>query len=69
MSRFDNAPKRPINLSLNASQNADVLLAVQVRHRWQRWNDDNREAIAAYNERIEREGLTLKKYRTFLKAR
>ena len=83
MLRFDNAPKRPTNLSLNAkvldmarelgmnvSQTVDTLLAEEVRRRyWERWNADNKEAVAAYNERIEREGLPLAKYRTFLKGR
>jgi len=83
MLRFDNSPKRPTNLSLNAkvldmarelgmnlSQTVDGLLAEEVRRRyWERWNDENKDAIAAYNERIEREGLPLAKYRTFMKGR
>lgn len=83
MLRFDNAPKRPTNLSLNAkvldmaralgmnvSQTVDALLAEEVtRQYWQRWNSENKEAIAAYNDRIEREGLPLAKYRTFAKGR
>ena len=83
MLRFDNSPKRPTNLSLNAkvldmarelgmnlSQTVDGLLAEEVRRRyWERWNDENKDAIAAYNERIEREGLPLAKYRTFMKRR
>ena len=83
MLRFDNSPKRPTNLSLNAkvldmarelgmniSQTVDALLAEEVRRRyWERWNEENKDAIAAYNERIEREGLPLAKYRTFMKGR
>jgi antitoxin CcdA len=83
MLRFDDSPKRPINLSLNArvlemarelgmnlSQTVDALLAEEVRRRyWERWNEDNKEAVAAYNERIEREGLPLAKYRSFMKGR
>jgi len=83
MLRFDNSPKRPANLSLNAkvldmarelgmnlSQTVDALLAEEVRRRyWERWNEENKEAIAAYNARIEREGLPLAKYRTFMKGR
>ena len=83
MLRFDNAPKRPTNLSLNAkvldmarelgmnvSQTVDALLADEVRRRyWERWNEENKDAVAAYNERVEREGLPLAKYRTFLKGR
>ena len=83
MMRFDDAPKRATNLSLNAkvldaarelgmnvSQTVDALLAAEVRKRyWERWNDENKDAIAAYNARIEREGLPLAKYRTFMKGR
>ncbi len=73
------APKRATNLSLsghvldaarelglNLSQTVDALLAAEVRRlRWQRWAEDNREAIAAYNQRIEREGLPLADQRSF----
>ena len=83
MLRFDDAPKRPTNLSLNAkvldlarelgmnlSQTVDALLAEEVQRRyWERWNDENREAVQAYNERIAREGLPLAKYRSFAKGR
>lgn len=83
MLRFDKSPKRPTNLSLNAkvldmarelgmnvSQTVDALLAEEVRRRyWERWNDENKDAIAAYNERIAREGLPLARYRTFMKGR
>ncbi len=83
MLRFDDSPKRPTNLSLNAkvldmarelgmnvSQTVDALLAEEVRRRyWERWNEENREAVQAYNERIEREGLPLAKYRSFAKGR
>ena len=83
MLRFDDSPKRPTNLSLNAkvldmarelgmnvSQTVDTLLAEEVRRRyWERWNQENREAVQAYNERIEREGLPLAKYRSFAKGR
>jgi antitoxin CcdA len=83
MLRFDNGPKRPTNLSLNAqvldlarelginiSQTVDALLAEEVRRRyWEKWKEENKEAVTAYNERIEREGLPLAKYRTFMKGR
>ena len=83
MLNFDKSPKRPTNLSLNAkvldmarelgmnvSQTVDALLAQEVQRRyWERWNEQNKDAIAAYNERIEREGLPLAKYRTFAKGR
>lgn len=82
MLRFDDAPKRATNLSLNAkvldaakelgmniSATVDELLAAEVRRRyWERWNEDNREAIADYNARIEREGLPLARYRSFAKG-
>ena len=77
------APKRPINLSLNAkvldmaremdiniSQTVDALLTEEVLRRyWARWNDDNAEAIAHYNARIEREGLFSDRYRTFMRPK
>lgn len=81
--RIDKSPKRPTNLSLNArvldmarelgmnlSQTVDTLLAQEVQRRyWERWNEENKEAVEAYNARIEREGLPLAKYRTFMKGR
>ncbi len=76
-----NAPsvKRPINLSLtsktldmakelgiNLSQTVDAWLSEEVKRRyWERWRDDNREAIEEYNQRIAKEGLPLEKYRSF----
>jgi antitoxin CcdA len=83
MLRFDDAPKRPTNLSLNSkvldlarelgmnlSQTVDALLADEVRRRyWQRWNEENRDAVAAYNARVEKEGLPLAKYRSFMRSR
>ncbi len=79
MLKFENAPKKATNLSLNArvlemaremgmnvSQTVDTLLAAEVRRRyWEQWNAENREAVAAYNTRIASEGLPLAKYRTF----
>lgn len=76
---FDEGGKRPINLSLsvrmlemarelgmNVSATADGLLAEEVKRRyWERWNDDNKDAIDAYNARIEQEGLPLARYRGF----
>ena len=80
MRRFQNAPKRAINLSLNAevvntakglgmniSQTVDELLTKEVlRVYWARWNDDNRAAIEAYNARIEREGSFSQRIRKHL---
>ncbi|KQP43173.1 type II toxin-antitoxin system CcdA family antitoxin [Pseudorhodoferax sp. Leaf274] len=82
MLRFDNAPKKATNLSLNSkvlevarelgmnlSQTVDALLLEEVKRRyWDKWNEDNKEAIAAYNARIAREGLPLARYRTFARS-
>ena len=79
MPMFEDGPKKPTNLSLNSkvlemakelgmniSQTVDALLAEEVKRRyWERWNEENKGAIQAYNERIAREGLPLAKYRTF----
>ena len=79
MLRFDNAPKKATNLSLNSkvlevarelgmnvSQTVDSLLAEEVKRRyWEKWNEENKEAIEAYNARIAKEGLPLAKYRSF----
>jgi antitoxin CcdA len=35
------------------------------REYWQKWNEENKEAIDHYNARIESEGLPLAQYRTF----
>ena len=79
MLNFNNAPKKPTNLSLNSkvlekarelgmnvSQTVDTLLAAEVRRcYWQKWNEENKDAVAEYNARIANEGLPLAKYRTF----
>ena len=55
---------------MNLSQTVDGLLAEEVRRRyWERWNEENKAAISAYNERIERDGLPLAKYRSFARGR
>ncbi len=80
MLRSDPSPKRATNLSLNAkvldmarelgmniSQTVDALLAEEVQRRyWARWNEDNKEAIAAYNARVEREGTLSQRIRGHL---
>ncbi|MBT2323462.1 type II toxin-antitoxin system CcdA family antitoxin [Variovorax paradoxus] len=82
MLRFENAPKKATNLSLNSkvlemarelgmnvSQTVDGLLAEEVKRRyWEKWAEDNKEAMDAYNARIAREGLPLAKYRTFARS-
>jgi antitoxin CcdA len=70
MRRSGESPKRPTNLSLSAkvldaarelglnlSATVDSLLADEVRRRQlERWNEENKDAIAHYNARVEREG-------------
>lgn len=77
MLHFNDSPKRATNLSLNAkvldaarelgmniSATVDALLAEEVRKRyWARWNEDNKDAIAHYNARIEREGTLSQRIR------
>ena len=80
MLRLDkDAPKKATNLSLNSkvlemarelgmnvSQTVDGLLAAEVKRLyWEKWNEENKEAVAAYNARIAKEGLPLAKYRSF----
>ncbi len=80
MRSIRNAPKRPINLSLNSkvldmakemglniSQTVDALLTEEVmRQYWQRWQVDNAQAISDYNARIEREGTFAQRIRQHL---
>lgn len=82
MLNFENATKKATNLSLNnkvleaaremgmnLSQTVDTLLADEVKRRyWAKWNEDNKEAVAAYNERVATYGLPLAKYRTWGKS-
>lgn len=79
MLQFKKATKKATNLSLNSkvlemarelgmnvSQTVDALLAEEVKRRyWQKWNEENKDAIDHYNTRIKSEGLPLAKYRTF----
>ena len=46
-------------------QTADALAEEVKRRYWEKWREDNKDAIDAYNERIRQEGLPLAKYRTF----
>jgi antitoxin CcdA len=73
------ASRRPTNVTLPASLIAEAkqlginiseacetgLRERVVQIRRQRWLEENREAIDGYNARIERDGLTLAKYRRF----
>ncbi len=80
MSHFDlAAPKRAVNLSLNAdllqqlkalninlSQTVEQHLAEVLREaRRQQWLAENQAAIAAYNQCVAEEGLPLESYRMF----
>jgi len=81
MRNLRQSPKRAVNLSLNAkvldmaremglniSQTVDALLTEEVlKQHWARWQQDNAEAIADYNARVEREGLFSDRYRTFMR--
>ena len=82
MLHLKDAPKKATNLSLNSkvleiarelgmnvSQTVDGLLAEEVKRRyWEQWNERNKDAIEAYNERIAKHGLPLAKYRSFGKS-
>ncbi len=82
MLHLNNAPKKATNLSLNSkvleiarelgmnvSQTVDGLLTQEVKRRyWEQWNERNKDAIDAYNERIAQHGLPLAKYRSFGKS-
>jgi antitoxin CcdA len=82
MKRFDNSPKKSTNLSLNSavlelarelgmniSQTVDALLAKEVERRyWEQWQEQNKDAIEQYNERIRRDGIWGAKYRTFARS-
>ncbi len=82
MRQTETASKRAINLSLNAqvltsakdlgmniSQTVDELLTQEVqRRRLALWNEENRDAIAQYNARIEREGTFTQRIRQHLAA-
>jgi antitoxin CcdA len=79
MLKFENTPKKATNLSLNTglleaarhlglnlSQTVNTLLADEVKRRyWAKWNEDNQEAISAYNNRIAKHGLPLTQYRSW----
>jgi len=53
-------------LQVNVSQACENGLSRSVAEaRRARWLDENKEAIEAYNERIERDGTILNRYRRF----
>ena len=73
------APKRPINLSingdllkvgkelgLNVSRVAEEALACAVKEKLaERWQEENRAAVEAYNHRLEAQGVFSHGLRTF----
>lgn len=73
------APKRPTNLSINAdllrqaremdinlSQTLEQALVSEVRRRQQAaWLEENRSAISAYNEHVEKHGVFSDGLRSF----
>jgi antitoxin CcdA len=78
--RFDDALKRATNLTLNskvpdtskalgmnvlATEDKLLMEAVTEAH-WDRWNEDNKDAIADYDARIEREGTFSRRVQLFL---
>ncbi|WP_162566562.1 type II toxin-antitoxin system CcdA family antitoxin [Variovorax sp. SRS16] len=82
MPRIADAPKKATHLTLNSkvlemarelgmnvSQTVDGLLAEEVKHRyWEKWAEENRAAMKAYNERIAKEGLPLARYCSFARS-
>lgn len=53
-------------LGINISKTVDAWFSQEMKRQyWEQWREDNRDAFAAYNARIEQEGLPLEKYRTF----
>jgi antitoxin CcdA len=53
-------------LGVNISQASEAGLAAAVKKaREQKWLEENKAAIEAYNHYVEEHGLTLEKYRTF----
>jgi antitoxin CcdA len=82
MLNLENSAKKATNLSLsvatlekarelgmNLSKTVDSLLAEEVKKRyWAKWNEDNKDAMAAYNDRVAKHGLPLAKYRTWGKS-
>lgn len=53
-------------LGLNMSQLAEIAIADATRlERNRRWKEDNRDALRAYEQEVEKNGLPLAKYRMF----
>ncbi|OAN50646.1 post-segregation antitoxin CcdA [Paramagnetospirillum marisnigri] len=78
--QFDpDAPRKAANLTLNSSlldlarrlkinvsRACELGLEMQIREmRAKQWRHDNADAIASFNEHVERNGLPLARYRRF----
>ena len=54
------------DLGLNMSRVAEIAIAEAARlERNRRWREANREALDAYAQEVERDGLPLARFRTF----
>jgi antitoxin CcdA len=54
---------------MNISQTVDALLAEEVKRRyWEKWKEENKEAIEAYNERVRKHGIWGARHRTWGKS-
>jgi antitoxin CcdA len=59
---YDNsAPKRALSLSINSNLLEEVL----TKKKCMEWLEQNREALEAYNERVEKRGVFSDGLRTF----
>jgi antitoxin CcdA len=51
---------------INVSEACEAGLSERVRQAWRlRWLEENQTAIEEYNDRVERDGLTLERFRRF----
>jgi antitoxin CcdA len=73
------AAKKAVNLSIDAELAAEAkaagtnmsallekALSGELReHRWQKWREENRAALGAYDDHIEKDGLWADEFRTW----
>jgi antitoxin CcdA len=53
-------------LGMNLSKTVEAFLQEEVKRRyWEAWNERNKDAIEAYNQRLHQHGLPLAKFRAF----
>ena len=55
---------RQLNINLSRAAEAGILQEIK-RRRDSAWLEKNRDAIAAYNDRVEREGIFAEEHRSF----